>query len=129
MHASLMQKLEELKSRTARFRRVALHLHSPDSQDWPRQGSDVTRNDRARFGAASGLADFEGELRQHIELAAITDHMRCDFATRVSAHVGANDTFAVLPAMEVNLRLGVCPSIHRANCLAASFSHALFKDQ
>jgi len=115
MHATLLSKLAELKGRTARFRRVAFHLHSPDSKDWPREGSDNVRNARSRFSAATGPQEFAGELRQHLELAAITDHMRCEFATKVSAEVGSNDEFIVLPGMEVNFRpeaaLG-CARIH-----------------
>jgi hypothetical protein len=91
MYADLFKGLGNLKTRIARFRRVALHLHSPNSQDWPREGSDTTRNDRDRFTAANGVKEFATELRPHLDLVAITDHMRCDFATRVSA-----GTFAVM---------------------------------
>jgi len=104
MHSDLFKKLDESKARTARFRRIALHMHSPDSQDWPREGSDAARNDRARFAAAAGADEFAAELRKHLDLVALTDHMRCDFATRVSARTGSNDEFMVLPGMEVNFR-------------------------
>jgi energy-coupling factor transporter ATP-binding protein EcfA2 len=104
MYTDLFSKLQELKARTARFRRVALHLHSPDSQDWPRRGADHARNDPARFAAATGPSDFAAELRPYLDLVAVTDHMRCDFATRVSMSVRNNDEFLVLPGMEVNFR-------------------------
>jgi ABC-type cobalamin/Fe3+-siderophores transport system ATPase subunit len=57
------------------------------------------------FPGQDGPADFADELRKHFELVAITDHMRCDFATQVSMKIGTSDTFMVLPGMEVNF----CP--------------------
>lgn len=78
MHTGLLKKLVELRGRTARFHRVGLHLHSPDSDDWPRPGSDEARNARSRFVQANGAEIFAQELRQHLELAAITDHTVVD---------------------------------------------------
>jgi hypothetical protein len=36
MFTEFIADLEPLRQRTARFRRVVLHLHSPDSHDWGR---------------------------------------------------------------------------------------------
>jgi ABC-type cobalamin/Fe3+-siderophores transport system ATPase subunit len=106
MYVELINELNRLRERTARFRRVALHLHSPDSKDWgAREAADPSRNDRARFRANGGLKEFANELRAHLDLVAVTDHMRCDFASRLSQSVGCDEEFVVLPGMEVNLRL------------------------
>jgi len=118
MFTDLVQRLDGLRSRTARFRRVALHVHSPDSHDWgQRPEADATKNDRTRFAGAAGLALYLDELREHIDLVAITDHMRCDFANRsCAATVGGTD-FAVLPGMEVNIRLAAPYSFARIHVL------------
>ncbi len=105
MFGPLICQFDGLRERTARFRRVAVHLHSPDSHDWGRRGVDEARNHRTRFDGDQGLDEFRGELRPHLDCVAVTDHMRCDFAARLSARVGSNDQFMVLPGMEVNLRL------------------------
>ena len=91
--------------RTARFRRVALHVHSPDSHDWGRQAVDAAQmlvNDSLVTPVS---AVFTEELRPHLDLVCATNHMRCGFATRLSTHVGEADDFMVLPGMEVNFRL------------------------
>jgi hypothetical protein len=99
--------LRPLRQRAARFRAVALHLHSPESFDWGRSGAKNAQNEKIRFDGEGGPSIFGSEQRGHLELAAITDHMRCDFAARVSAEVGSNDDFVVLPGMEVNFIPGV----------------------
>lgn len=115
MYTDLIKKLDALRSRTARFRRVGLHIHSPDSHDWGHGTCDTTRNDRSRFDAANGIGAYAKELREHLDMAAVTDHMRCGFASRVSAKVDDDDEFVVLPGMEVNFQpdaaLG-CTRIH-----------------
>ncbi|MBI1902921.1 MAG: AAA family ATPase [Planctomycetia bacterium] len=115
VYDQLLDNVNNLRQRTARFRRVALHLHSPASHDWPRAGSDPAQNDRARFSGADGPSAFAAELQRHVDLAAITDHMRSEFASRVSESVRDDGDFLVLPGMEVNFRpeaaLG-CARIH-----------------
>ena len=105
MYASFIQELENLRGRTARFRRVALHLHSPDSHDWGTGATDASRSERSRFSGDAGLDEYIAELRPHLDLVAITDHMKSGFASRCSQRVTPNDEFLVLPGMEVNLRL------------------------
>lgn len=103
MYDSLLANFDLLRKRTARFRRVALHIHSPDSHDWARGAPDAARNQRSRFDGDSGLIEFCSELKPHLDMAGITDHMRCSFATRLSSSVSIPDEFCVLPGMEVNL--------------------------
>lgn len=118
MFRSLLSDLDSLRKRTARFRRVALHIHSPDSHDWGREAPDRDRNRRSRFDGDSGLAEYSAELQPHLDLAAITDHMRCTFASRLSNHVTAPDEFCVVPGMEVNLKLEPPLSFARIHLLA-----------
>ncbi len=116
LYDSLLQKLDELRKRTSRFRRVALHVHSPDSHDWPRNG-DKTLNDRTKFLGAGGETAFVAVLRQHFDLVAITDHMKCSYASRVSKATLGDDGFRVLPGMEVNIRPEAALSIVRLHLL------------
>lgn len=104
MFADLLKQLDELRKRTARFRRVALHLHSVDSHDWSTGKSDASRNAKSRFQGPQGLTAFADELKPHLDVVAVTDHMRCSFATELSRHVGSGGSFVVLPGIEVNFR-------------------------
>ena len=114
MYSELIKELDGLRSRTARFRQVALHLHSPDSHDWG-HGGNSEDNDRSRFYTEGGAKVFANEIRKHLDMVAITDHMRCGFASQVSTETKNDDKFVVLPGMEVNFRpdaaLG-CTRIH-----------------
>jgi DNA repair ATPase RecN len=51
-------------------------------------------------------------------MAAITDHMRCSFATRLSSNVSVPDEFCILPGMEVNLELTPPLNFARIHLLA-----------
>lgn len=113
----LLTALDDLRKRTARFRRVALHLHSPDSHDWNRTG-DKTLNNRQRLQATGGETEFINALRQNFDLAVITDHMRCTYATRVSTASRSESDFLVLPGMEVNVRPEAAITCSRLHVLA-----------
>jgi len=104
MFTDLLKQLDERRKRTARFRRVALHLHSVDSHDWGTGKSDSAKNAKSRFQGPQGVAAFADELKSHLDLVAVTDHMRCGFATDLSQHVGTGGPFVVLPGIEVNFR-------------------------
>jgi len=105
MYTDFLRRLESLRLRTARFRRVALHLHSTDSRDWGRGAVDQAHNARDRFDGDAGARLFADELRPYLDLVCVTDHMRCGLATRLSSIVGVTDDFTILPGMEVNFRL------------------------
>ena len=113
----LFTTLDALRKRTARFRRVALHLHSPDSHDWNRNG-DNTLNDRELLLAAGGEMEFINALKQHFDLVVITDHMKCSYASRVSNASRCEPDFLVLPGMEVNIQPEAAISCSRLHVLA-----------
>jgi len=105
MYNKLAKDLSELRKRTARFRRAALHLHSIDSQDWGKvKGADRELNSRNKFTGEQGQRAFVDNLKEHLDLCSITDHMKCGYAVEVSQQLGRNDDFMVLPGMEVNYR-------------------------
>ncbi len=105
MFSEFLNTLNSLRQRTARFRRVVLHLHSPDSHDWGRTATDTARNDPSRFKGESGIDAFIDELRPHLDCVAVTDHMKCTFATQLSARTAGNSDLMILPGMEANFRL------------------------
>ena len=103
MHEKLLLELDNLRLQTARFRRVTLHLHSPDSKDWAR-GGDKDANSRAKFLADGGESLFLNELRPHFDLVGVTDHMKCGYACKLTQATASDDDCIVLPGMEVNFR-------------------------
>jgi len=112
----LFMTLDELRKRTARFRQVALHLHSPDSHDWNRTG-DKALNDREKLFAPGGEVEFINTLKKHFDLVVITDHMKCTYATRVSSASLCEKDFIVLPGMEVNFQPEAAISCSRIHIL------------
>ncbi len=105
MYKQLVKDLHELRKRTARFRRVALHLHSIDSRDWGNaKGANSELNDREKYSNDEGQLIFANILNKQLDLCAITDHMKCGYATKVSKRAGINDDFMILPGMEINFR-------------------------
>jgi ABC-type cobalamin/Fe3+-siderophores transport system ATPase subunit len=118
MFQELLNKLTDLRSRTAQFRRVAVHLHSPDSYDWGEKRCDPTRNDKITLLAERGEHTYLKELSAHFDIAAVTDHMRCTYATRVSKASVAAAKPLVLPGMELNYRLQPLYGFTRIHLLA-----------
>jgi ABC-type cobalamin/Fe3+-siderophores transport system ATPase subunit len=104
MYTGLLTQLEALRQRTARFRRVTLHLHSPDSHDWAKCVGDKAKNDRVKFIDSSGAELFLKELQPHFDLVSITDHMKCGYACQLSSTSSKYRDCVVLPGMEVNFR-------------------------
>ena len=113
----LLTTLDALRKRTARFRRVALHLHSPDSHDWNRTG-DKALNDRDRLLAVGGETEFINALKQRFDLVVVTDHMKCGYASRVSSASRCESEFLVLPGMEVNVKPEAAITCSRLHVLA-----------
>lgn len=116
-YQDLFATMDELRKRTARFRRVALHIHSPDSHDWNRTGNKDL-NEREKLLAPNGETKFINALRDHFDLVVITDHMKCSYACMVSIASQHEKDFLVLPGMEVNLRPEVALSCLRLHILA-----------
>ena len=119
MYEHLFRDLEDLRKRTARFRRIALHLHSIDSHDWGRaQNADSAKNSKSQFEGPKGKAHFVEQLKPHLDLLAVTDHMKCGYAVDLSnATAQDSDEFIVLPGMEINFRLEAALGFARVHLL------------
>ncbi len=94
----LMEELDQLRKGMSWFRKVALHVHSPLSYDWPKD----SKEDRDRKGVLlKEPSPYFECLDSRYELVAITDHMRASFAC---GHCDKAKQCVILPGMELNVR-------------------------
>jgi energy-coupling factor transporter ATP-binding protein EcfA2 len=114
-YRELERDMEAQLARTARFRRMAFHVHSPDSHDWGKE-ADRERNARARFQGERGLDAFLDELAEHLDIVCVTDHMKSELACELSKRAEGRDDLdlVVFPGMEVSCRVppGHTDAIH-----------------
>lgn len=82
----LLNSFEQLTEHSARFRRVVLHTHSPDSHDFGR-GGDPSVNDRQMLLDGGNEMVFIDQLQGSYDLVAITDHMKVGYACRLARAV------------------------------------------
>ena len=104
MYSNLIKQLENLRRRTARFRKVTLHLHSPDSWDWAKGSVDKSKNAREQFLTKEGEKLFLKYIQEHFDMVGITDHMKCGYSCRLSSITKSEDECVILPGMEVNFK-------------------------
>jgi DNA repair ATPase RecN len=116
-HRDLIATLDCLRKRTARFRRVALHLHSPESHDWNRTGAKPL-NRPEKFLDPGCENEFIRELKKHFDLVVVTDHMKCSYASKVSNTSKSETDFIVLPGMEISVQPEAAISCARLHILA-----------
>lgn len=100
----LLNSFETLTERSARFRRVVLHTHSPDSHDFGR-GGDPILNDRQTLLGGGNETAFISHFHGKYDLVAITDHMKVGYACRLAEAVKKYPDLCVLPGVELNVRL------------------------
>ena len=102
-----LEQLKSLGNRIARFRRVAIHCHTPLSHDWSRAKGDPLLNQRNQYLATEGERKFLDAIRSssnsELDVFIPTDHMKCAYAARLVEARTANCP-VVLPGMEVCLR-------------------------
>lgn len=105
--SELLEKINNLTSLSARFRRVVLHAHSPMSHDFgePR-GSDTTLNNKKQYLSEGGEEKFIKFFNRSVDLISITDHMKQGYACQLSKWAMQNDNdVIILPGIELNIRL------------------------
>jgi len=111
----LEEELADQLARTAQFRRMAFHVHSPDSHDWGKE-ADRETNARARFEGPNGMDAYLDELAEHLDIVCITDHMKSGLACRFSQRALERDdlSLVVFPGVEVSCRVppGHSDAIH-----------------
>lgn len=103
----LFNDLLNLTKQSARFRRVVLHLHSPQSYDFgDTPDSDSKLNNKDQYIEIGGEKLFIDHFGNSVDLIAITDHMKSEYACRLSKWTKDNNHhIAFLPGIELNIRL------------------------
>ncbi|MGB0097854.1 MAG: AAA family ATPase, partial [Solirubrobacteraceae bacterium] len=110
----LFETIAEQRRSIALFEPVVFHAHSIDRYDWAqRPNADPQRNDAARLRTEAGVQEFLDELASRYSVVAVTDHMRCGYATRLARGAMRRDDITVLPGVEVNC----LPAPHYADAI------------
>lgn len=107
---TLYSEIQQLSEKSARFRRVALHIHSPQSYDFGHGNCDKALNERSRYLVENGENEFLKHFVGKFDIIAITDHMRVGYACKLVRAAESISEICVLPGMEINLRLA--PPLH-----------------
>jgi len=94
----LINSFDTLRQDIAKFYRVVLHAHATDSHDY---GRDLNGKIGTGFPDEQSFEDYLVDSK--LDLIAVTDHMKCDYACRLSETISKRGK-CVLPGMEVNLR-------------------------
>jgi DNA repair exonuclease SbcCD ATPase subunit len=105
---TLLDDFYRLTQYASRFRRVALHIHSPESHDFgSKDNCDPKLNNKQTYLAPGGESEYINHLRMlgHFDLVAITDHMKLGYACRLAQASTPLQDIQVLPGIELNLRL------------------------
>ena len=98
---SLIDEIETIRSNVAIFRKVILHSHSTDSPDYGK--SVKSRGSKDKY-INTEKEYCENLLGSKLHMVAVTDHMKCGLACRLSESATSGGV-CILPGMEVNFRL------------------------
>jgi ABC-type Mn2+/Zn2+ transport system ATPase subunit len=99
--------LDEQLSHTARFIRMAFHVHSPGSFDWAdRPHADKMTNAHASLTGDAGVARYLDEVAQELDIACVTDHMKTSYACQAAKAALKRGDVAVFPGIEINVQGG-----------------------
>jgi hypothetical protein len=104
-YRNLLNQLNCLTSKSARFRRVLLHTHSPASHDFGTRVCDPKLNERTQYLKPGGEITYINHLASKFDLVAITDHMKVEYACRLAQVDPVRSDFCILPGIELNVRL------------------------
>lgn len=105
-YEKLLRQFGERASRSARFRRVAIHVHSPESRDFGLVDCDPALNERSQYlDDEAGAERFISYLSESHDLVAITDHMKFGYSCKLSKMTSTRRGLCILPGVELNLRL------------------------
>lgn len=73
----LLRRFAQLNEKSARFRRAALHMHSPGSYDFGDDALDRARNKRSQYIGSGGETRYprtQGFILLHVCLNGSSDH-------------------------------------------------------
>ncbi len=114
-YSELLLTINKLKSKVSIFRRVVLHSHSLGSSDY---GTIHPKAKQQESRRPDNEAEYlEALSKSNVELLAITDHMKCNFACSMSEASTKTD-ICILPGMELNIRPPAPLNNYRIHALA-----------
>lgn len=127
MYSKLVDQIGEARSRAAVFYKVDLHVHSNESNDFPKLGDKpgcctrLTDLDKSSPGPKDFIAAAQ---KAGLRLIAITDHNKSELAERIAQ--ASTPEVTALPGMEVNLQTNLFPDsmIHVLAIFPGNYRHA-----
>jgi ABC-type lipoprotein export system ATPase subunit len=90
-----MEKIDQLLEKSAKFRKVAFHVHSPISHDW-------TGGNKETYLTKEGKESFLQELDKRFDLVVVVDHMRCSYGCELSEISKSRKGVKIFPGMEIS---------------------------
>ncbi len=103
--AGLRRSLSAARSKAAAFRKVDLHVHSWESDDYEKRSDklDSINPEEDCPRDVIGFYDHAELSRKHLDIVAITDHNRSQIACELAGD-SSSDTL-VLPGMEISVKV------------------------
>jgi len=106
---SFLKKVSSASVGIARFYRVDLHVHSPESSDWPRKFDSKNKVPVEDISAKKKNEDekykyFKKKIQEKSEILnalAVTDHHKSKFAEKLSKETSK---MLILPGIEINVK-------------------------
>ncbi len=108
----LVQEVNLLRAKAARFYKADFHLHSPYSHDWMNDSGDpiLNRDPTLPITEERVKAYYDVCHKAGLELAAVTDHMRYSFGVQCanySRKLNTKSRLVFLPGMELSVILDI----------------------
>jgi len=109
----MLNSIETIRSRCAKYYTVDLQVHSPLSFNWTNNSTPTYSSNPLLDETPSGkfskkhLEAFADELeRAGLDVAAVTDHMKHSFGTALAEYVRKKERdIVILPGIELNVRI------------------------
>ncbi|MBI4855354.1 MAG: AAA family ATPase [Acetobacterium woodii] len=126
MYQSLLSKINIARGRSSKFFKVDLHVHSHESDDFPRAGhkSGSSSNITERDKSATTKDFIDAGNKAGLKLMAITDHNKSKIAEEIASLSDQN--LAILPGMEVSVKTSFLPesTVHILSIFPEKFGNA-----
>ena len=111
----MIDEVEKIRAKSAKFYKVDLHHHSPLSHDWRNDETPANspRNPLLdRISSIDSITDevldayYEELKKSNLDMVAITDHMKYSFGIALSDFVSRKGgNISILPGIELNIKI------------------------
>lgn len=109
----MIQEINTIRDKAAKFYKVDLHLHSPLSRDWRNDATNTYTVSPYLARLANNAPIIDEHLKAYadmlivkkIDIAAVTDHMKHSFGIKLAAYVHKNNLdIVVFPGIEITVK-------------------------